>query len=132
LQIDSGAVVNGGLVEVGNGIVAVLSGGSANVAFLSTGSGPRCTVLAQPSWSGSISSGHQIAIAICGNRHEFPTSSRRTAIGPKLEDIANRPSTTAFSLKEFLGSRHKRMPNFILSRTDADDVIAYILTLKRK
>ena len=49
-----------------------------------------------------------------------------------LEDIANRPSTTALSLKEFLGSRHKRMSDFILSRADADDVIAYILSLKRK
>ena len=35
----SGAVVSGGAVVVGNGIVDVLSGGSANVAFLSTGSG---------------------------------------------------------------------------------------------
>ena len=68
-----------------------------------------CPILAQPSGSGSISSGHQIAVTICGNCHEVPTSSRKTAIGPKLEDIANRPSTTALSLKEFLGSRHKNV-----------------------
>jgi cytochrome c553 len=73
------------------------------------------------------------AITICGNCHEDPTSSRKTAVGPKLEDIANLPSTTALSLKEFLGSRHKtRMPNFIVFRADTDDVIAYILSLKRK
>ena len=54
-----------------------------------------CPILAQPSGSGSISSGHQIAVTICGNCHEDPTSSRKTAVGPKLEDIANRPSTTA-------------------------------------
>ena len=92
-----------------------------------------CPILAQPSESGSISSGHQIAITICGNCHEDPTSSRKTAVGPKLEDIANRPSTTALSLKEFLRSRHKkRMPNFLLSRANTDDVIAYILSLKGK
>ena len=34
-----GAVVSGGAVVVGNGIVDVLSGGTANIAFLSTGSG---------------------------------------------------------------------------------------------
>jgi hypothetical protein len=34
-----GAVVSGGVVEVGNGIVDVLSGGSANVKFPSNGSG---------------------------------------------------------------------------------------------
>ena len=32
-------MVNGGVVKIGNGTVDVLSGGSANVAFLSTGSG---------------------------------------------------------------------------------------------
>jgi len=82
-------------------------------------------VLAQPTETGSISSGHRIAITICGNCHEVPGSSRKTAIGPKLEDIANLPITTALSLKEFLGSRHKtRMPNFLLSRADTEDVIA--------
>ncbi len=91
-----------------------------------------CPILAQPSESGNISSGHQIAITICGNCHEDPTSARKTAVGPKLEDIANRPSTTAQSLKVFLGSRHKRMPNFIISRADTEDVIAYILSLKGK
>ena len=39
VEIVSGAVVSGGAVKVGNGIVDVLSGGTANVAFLSTGSG---------------------------------------------------------------------------------------------
>ena len=88
---------------------------------------------AQPFESGSISSGHQIAITICGNCHDDPASSQNAAIGPKLRDIANQPSTTALSLKAFLGSRHrKRMPNFILSRTDTNDLISYILSLKAK
>lgn len=39
LEIDSSAAVSGAAVTVGNGIVKVLSGGSANVAFLATGSG---------------------------------------------------------------------------------------------
>jgi cytochrome c2 len=92
-----------------------------------------CPILAQPAETGSISSGHQIAITICGNCHEDPSSSRKITVGPKLEDIANRPSTTALSLNEFLRSRHKgRMPNFLLSRAHTDDVIAYILSLKRK
>jgi hypothetical protein len=39
IEIGSGGVVSGGAVVVGNGIVDVLSGGSANVAFLSNGSG---------------------------------------------------------------------------------------------
>ena len=39
VEIVSGAVVSGGAVKIGNGIVDVFSGGTANVAFLSTGSG---------------------------------------------------------------------------------------------
>ena len=39
VEITSGAVVSGGAVVVGNGLVDVLSGGSANVKFLSNGSG---------------------------------------------------------------------------------------------
>ena len=39
MEIVNSAVVNGGKVEVGNGIVDVLSGGTANVAFLSSDSG---------------------------------------------------------------------------------------------
>jgi len=39
LKIDSSGVVNGAAVVVGHGLVDVLSGGTANVAFLATGSG---------------------------------------------------------------------------------------------
>jgi hypothetical protein len=48
------------------------------------------------------------------------------------KDIANLRSTTAISLKAFLRSNHSNMPNFIISSADTDDVIAYILSLKRK
>jgi cytochrome c2 len=90
-------------------------------------------LLAQPVERDSISSGRQIAAKICGNCHEIsPTMSPKTAGGPRFEDIANLPSTTALSLKVFLRSSHKRMRNLILSGTDSDDVIAYILSLKRR
>jgi cytochrome c2 len=92
-----------------------------------------CPALGQSPDSESVSSGHQIAITICGNCHEDPASSRKITVGPKLEDIANRPSTTAQALKEFLRSRHKgRMPTFLLSTAHTSDVIAYILSLKRE
>jgi hypothetical protein len=39
IEIDSGGVVSGGAVTLGNGVVDVHSGGSANVAFQATGSG---------------------------------------------------------------------------------------------
>jgi hypothetical protein len=39
VEIVSGAVVNGGIVEVGSGTVDIHSGGTANVVFLASGSG---------------------------------------------------------------------------------------------
>jgi mono/diheme cytochrome c family protein len=90
-------------------------------------------LLAQPLDSGSIASGRQVAATLCANCHEIsPTMYPTTVVGPKFDDIASLPSTTALSLKVFLRSNHNRMPNLILSGTDMDDVIAYILSLKRK
>lgn len=49
---------------------------------------------------------------------------------PDFADIAHMSSTTRTSLLAFLRSPHPSMPNLILSDRDADDVIAYILSLK--
>ena len=51
-------------------------------------------------------------------------------MAPSFLDVANMPSTTALSLKVFLRTSHKEMPNLIISETDTDDLIAYILNLK--
>jgi mono/diheme cytochrome c family protein len=83
----------------------------------------------QPLESANISSGRRIATTICVDCHEV---SGKTEIGPNFEDIANQSVTAAILLKAFLRSNHRNMPNFILSRTETDDVIAYILSLKRK
>ena len=82
---------------------------------------------------GNPSSGRQIATTICGSCHYvFATKRSKSQVPPTFEDVANLPSTTALSLKVFLRSNHKHMPNLILSEAEADDVIAYILSLKRK
>ncbi len=90
---------------------------------------PMFAQVAQPLESANISSGRRIAATICVDCHEV---SGKTKIGPSFEDIADQSATTAILLKAFLRSNHRNMPNFILSRTDTDDVIAYILSLKRK
>jgi mono/diheme cytochrome c family protein len=88
-------------------------------------------VLAQPIESNGIPSGHQVAITICGSCHEIGMSEKHS-VAPGFGEIANLPSTTALSLKVFLHSNHSNMPNLIISNTDTDDVIAYILSLKKK
>lgn len=87
-------------------------------------------VLAQP---GERAAGRRLATEFCGECHQsrpsFPTLYR---FPPSLEEIAKLPSTTRLSLRVFLRSNHKRMPDFIISKPDADDIIEYILSLKRQ
>ena len=90
---------------------------------------PQFPTFAQPAETTSISSGRHTVTTLCGPCHEI---SGKTKVGPSFQDIANLPSTTAISLKAFLRSNHSNMPNFIISSADTDDVIAYILSLKRK
>jgi mono/diheme cytochrome c family protein len=50
---------------------------------------------------------------------------------PGFASVAARPGTTALSLNVFLRSSHKTMPNLMMERREADDLVAYILSLKR-
>jgi hypothetical protein len=49
---------------------------------------------------------------------------------PSFEEIAKLPSTTRLSLKVFLQTNHRAMPNFIISKSDTDNIIDYIVSLK--
>ena len=83
--------------------------------------------------SGERAAGRRLATELCGDCHDvrspFPAFYRYP---PTFEEIAKRPSTTRLALKVFLQSNHTIMPNFIIPRSDADDIIAYILSLKRQ
>jgi hypothetical protein len=50
---------------------------------------------------------------------------------PSFQSIADQPSTTGISMNVFLHSNHNNMPDFILSSGEANDLIAYILSLKK-
>ncbi|MEM7213325.1 MAG: cytochrome C [Pseudomonadota bacterium] len=49
---------------------------------------------------------------------------------PDFIDIAAEPSFSAMALKVFFRTPHRRMPNLILTETQQEDVIAYILSLR--
>jgi mono/diheme cytochrome c family protein len=51
---------------------------------------------------------------------------------PRFADVAAMPSTTELSLKVFLRSSHKNMPNILLEPDEIDAATAYILDLKKK
>lgn len=50
---------------------------------------------------------------------------------PNFQSVADMTSTTELSLKVFLRSNHKNMPNLILTEAESDDIIAYILSFKK-
>ena len=94
-------------------------------------SGAGFPVLAQP-LNADIASGRQIATTQCSSCHRvLPMSVVDKVDPPSFQSIADLPSTTGLSLNVFLHSNHENMPNLILSHADSDDIIAYILSLKK-
>jgi mono/diheme cytochrome c family protein len=91
--------------------------------------------------AGDSKSGRETATAQCSSCHQvlprlFPERNDPSTTDkhdpPSFQSIADLPSTTGLSLNVFLHSNHKNMPNLILSPADSDDLIAYILSLKKQ
>jgi hypothetical protein len=51
---------------------------------------------------------------------------------PSFQSIADLPSTTGISPNAFLHSNHRNMPDFTVSSAESNDLIAYILSLKKR
>jgi len=80
----------------------------------------------------SAAAGHRLARAWCEECHAIEaTPTRKKTAAPDFADIAGRPSTTALSLKVFLRTSHPSMPNIVIAPDQADDLVNYILSLKR-
>lgn len=57
---------------------------------------------------------------------------RRIARQPSFQAIANAEGMNAMKLQALLTTPHPIMPNLILTPEEASDVIAYIMTLRRR
>jgi mono/diheme cytochrome c family protein len=80
---------------------------------------------------GDVAAGRRIADQWCSACHQIDALSSG-GLAPTFPKVANLPSTTALSLKVFLRTSHQKMPNIQLTRSEADAVVAYILSLKGK
>jgi mono/diheme cytochrome c family protein len=83
---------------------------------------------AQPA-GGDPARGRALAGGMCASCHRI--DGKNLDEPPGFAAVAAMPSTTALSLKVFLRSNHKEMPNLIISDRDTDDLVAYILSLNR-
>jgi mono/diheme cytochrome c family protein len=81
--------------------------------------------------TGDARRGHALARAWCTGCHRVDAETFGL-FASDFAEVAKLPSTTALSLRVFLQTSHKDMPNFTLNRTEADDIIAYILSLRHK
>lgn len=79
------------------------------------------------------SKGQRLVEAWCKECHSIDGSAVTAGKpnAPDLRKVAAMPSTTALSLRVFLNSTHTNMPNVIIQPSDADEIIHYILGLKR-
>ncbi|MBB5690169.1 cytochrome c [Roseomonas alkaliterrae] len=77
--------------------------------------------------------GRRLAETWCANCHQLAPGMRGPAsdAAAPLQAIAQMPSTTSMSLRVFLQTPHANMPDYRLTREQLDDVVAYILSLRR-
>ena len=82
---------------------------------------------------GDPDEGERVARETCVTCHSVDPGEIHRVLSPVLsfQEIATDPSTTEMSLRVFLRSPHLKMPNFILTERETDDVVAYILSLKQ-
>jgi len=82
---------------------------------------------------GNVDSGRAIARKWCGSCHLVGNEPQggATDAAPPFAALAAEPSTTEFRLRAFFMTPHQRMPDIRLSRDETDDIIAYILSLRR-
>jgi mono/diheme cytochrome c family protein len=77
--------------------------------------------------------GGKWASDVCGQCHAIRSVQARSPNGraPNFVELANTPGMTTAALTVALTTPHAGMPMFVLSSEQRQDIIAYILSLKR-
>jgi mono/diheme cytochrome c family protein len=105
---------------------------SLNIAALLVGG-----LLSNPSSAdelGNADGGRTYALQTCASCHAVQLQELESPVAEAtpFKMIADRPEMTRLALRVFLQSPHPSMPNLMVDGEDADNVIAYILSLKGK
>jgi mono/diheme cytochrome c family protein len=94
-----------------------------------------------PAWAqlalppGDVNRGRSFALQACSVCHVVAPEQlapRRIARQPAFSAIANAEGMNGMKLQAILSTPHPIMPNLILTPEEAADVIAYILSLRRR
>lgn len=92
---------------------------------------PAVTASAQG--AGDRDRGREISERLCASCHNTAESGKSSALdpAPPFSSIAELTSTTAISLHVVLQAPHQRMPSNALAFSEVNDIVAYILSLRR-
>ncbi|MEI8151860.1 MAG: c-type cytochrome [Hyphomicrobiales bacterium] len=89
--------------------------------------------LAAQSSRGNAESGRLYSVNWCTECHSVePETAGIGRFAPDFSAVAKSPSTSASGLKAFLRSEHIHMPSYALKPAEVDDIVSYILSLRRK
>ena len=101
-----------------------LLGGSLALAF---------ALLSTPGSAADADNGSRLAHRWCEACHIVTPTQQRPAsdTAPPFATIAKKPGNSASSIALFLLDPHPKMPDMSLSRTEAADLAAYIVSLNR-
>jgi mono/diheme cytochrome c family protein len=85
------------------------------------------------SMAGDPEAGRLYAVNICSGCHSVQSETDGTGqFAPDFTAIAKRRSTTPSSLRAYLRSDHELMPNFNMHRSEINDMVAYIMSFRRR
>ena len=83
---------------------------------------------------GEVRRGQQFATRVCAGCHALDPGDRpprRSRMRRPFPVIAQVPGLTALALTVSLQGAHRRMPDLVLETQERNDVIAFILSLRR-
>ncbi|MBU2534170.1 MAG: cytochrome C [Alphaproteobacteria bacterium] len=90
--------------------------------------------LASAANMGDPAAGRKYAEAVCSTCHSIVPSGNTSPVdeATPFQEIANTPGMTRTALIVFFRTPHPTMPNLFVQGDDADNVISYILSLKKE
>ncbi len=88
--------------------------------------------IAHAAESGNPREGLRRAQDMCSECHAVTRETRPFARAVSFETLANTPGMNAAALYAALQTSHRTMPNLVVKGEDAADIIAHILSLKRR
>lgn len=84
--------------------------------------------------SGNVRDGLRFAQTVCAECHAVRDGERASpnAQAPTFTNVANSPGMNAMALEVWFQTPHPTMPNLKFSNQESDNVIAYILSLRKR